>query len=119
MSGSRINALFRTAVMWSLFTLFLLIGLASMFSSLLLGPFMLVAALVFAPPINRLIEKRTHITVKARHRVAIAFVCTGLFFYTISKIQDINAEKRAAQRAMAEQQSLAHPPEGKPGVRDR
>ena len=85
MSGSRINALFRTAAMWLLFTLFLLIGLASMFSSLLLGPFMLVAALVFAPPINRLIEKRTHITIKARHRVAVAFVCTGLFFTPSAK----------------------------------
>lgn len=104
MADSKVGTFFKTAVMWLLFAVFVIIGLAGMFTSFLSGTIMLIAACVFVPQINRSIEEKTNVTVTPGIRTVMVLGCLGFFIYTSNNAMDADHAQRQAQEAVANQQ---------------
>lgn len=104
MTDSKIRGFFGAVVMWLLFTIFLLVGLGAMFTSFLAGLIMLVAASIFVPRLNRIIEEKTGVLITPGMRAVVTIVCLGVFTYTSSRAMDIDRAEHAAQEASSNQQ---------------
>ncbi|SCZ47304.1 MULTISPECIES: hypothetical protein [unclassified Pseudomonas] len=104
MSDSKVGGFFKAVVMWLFFVLFLVIGLAAMFTSFLSGLIMLLAACIFVPQINRAIKEKVNIIVTPGARAVVALVCFGLFFYSSNEALDTSRIQRQAQEALVNQQ---------------
>ncbi|WP_207281679.1 tripartite tricarboxylate transporter TctB family protein [Pseudomonas sp. FW300-N2F2] len=104
MSDSKVGGFFKAVVMWLFFALFLVIGLAAMFTSFLSGLIMLLAACIFVPQVNRAIKDKVNIIVTPGARTVVALVCFGLFFYSSNEALDTSRIQRQAQEALVNQQ---------------
>lgn len=104
MADSKVGVFFKTAAMWLLCVIFVIIGLAGMFTSFLAGGVLLLAACIFVPQFNRKIKDKLNVTVTPGARAVIAVVCLGLFFYTGSKSLDADRAQHQVQKALADQQ---------------
>lgn len=96
MTDSKVGGFLKTVVMWLFFALFLAIGLGSMFTSILSGLIMLLAACVFVPQVNRAINDKAGVTITPGLRAVFAIVCLGLLFYTSNKALETDRAERQA-----------------------
>lgn len=100
MNSSKVGVFFRNVVMWLFFAVFLIIGLGSMFTSVLSGVVMLIAASFFVPQLNRLIESKTGYTITPGFRCVVVLICLGFFFYSTNSALDADRAQRSAQEVM-------------------